>query len=110
MSYQPSQGDIVYINFSTQVGHEQKGMRPALVVSNNEFHKQTRMGMVCPITNTLSGSPTHVVLDERTGTTGVVLCEHVKYIDVYARRISYKETAPNDIVDEVIDLICSFIE
>ena len=110
MAYQPVQGDIVFINFSTQVGHEQKGMRPALVVSNNEFHKKTRMGMVCPITNTISSSPTHVIFDERTTTTGSILCEHVKCIDVYARGISYKETAPIDIVDEVIDLICSFIE
>ena len=110
MAYQPVQGDIVFINFSTQVGHEQKGMRPALVVSNNEFHKKTRMGMVCPITNTISHSPTHVIFDERTTTTGSILCEHVKCIDVYARGISYKETAPIDIVDEVIDLICSFIE
>ena len=110
MAYNPSQGDIVYIDFSTQVGHEQKGLRPALVISNDSFHKRTRMGMVCPITNTTSGFPTHVALDERTETNGEIMCEHVKCIDVFARGISYKETAPHDIVDDVIDLICSFIE
>ena len=110
MPYNPSQGDIVFINFSTQVGHEQKGMRPALIVSNNSFHKLTRMSMVCPITNTISGFPTHIALDERTETTGEIMCEHVKCIDAFARNISYKETAPLDIVDEVIDSICSFIE
>jgi len=110
MAYQPSQGDIVFINFSSQVGHEQKGSRPALIVSNNEFHKRTRMSMVCPITNTISGFPTHIALDDRTETTGEIMCEHVKCVDFFARGISYKETAPFDIVDEVIDSICSFIE
>jgi len=110
MVYSPSQGDIVYINFSSQVGHEQKGLRPALIVSNDSFHKQTRMGMVCPITGSISGFPTHIALDDRTETKGEILCEHVKCIDVFARGVSYKETAPHDIIDEVIDLICSFIE
>ena len=108
--YIPSQGDIVLIDFSTQVGHEQKGKRYALVVSNETFHQKTKMGIVCPITTSDKNYPTHIRLDERTGTKGSILCEHVKSIDIYTRGISYKETAPYDIVDEVIDIICSFID
>jgi len=110
MKYQLSQGDIVFISFNTTIGNEQKGMRPALIVSNDSFHKHTKMGLVCPITNANRGFPAHIALDERTVTTGVVMCEQVKCIDIAAREVSYKETAPNDIVDEVVDLIISFIE
>ena len=110
MSYIPQQGDIVIIDFDPQRGYEQKGRRPSLVVSNAQFHQRTNMTMVCPITNTITGFPTHIILDERTMTTGEILCEHVKCLDITARNASFKETAPTDLVDEAIDLICSFVE
>jgi len=110
MSYNPKQGDIVILNFDPQTGHEQKGRRPGLIVSNEAFHKLTNMAMVCPITNANSGFPTHVTLDERTNTTGDIMCEQVKCLDFLTRDAVYKESAPYDIVDEVIDSICSFFE
>ena len=110
MPYFPKQGDIVLLNFDPQAGHEQKGRRPGLIVSNDEFHKRTNMTMICPITNTTSGFPTHVVLDGRTETSGEVMCEQVKCLDIGARDVSYKESAPDGILDEAIDLICSFVE
>lgn len=48
------QGDIIKINFNPQVGHEQAGYRPAIVVSNNFFNEKTNLTIVCPITNTAS--------------------------------------------------------
>ena len=110
MPYDPKQGDIVILDFDPQIGHEQKGRRPGLLISNDQFHKRTNMAMVCPITNTISGFPTHIVLDNRTNTNGEIMCEQVKCLDIVARNASYKETVPSDILDEVIDLICSFIE
>jgi mRNA interferase MazF len=110
MFYKPRQGDIIIINFDPQAGHEQKGRRPALVVSNADFHKRTRLAMVCPITNTLSGFPTHVPLDYRTITSGEIMCEQVKCLDLTARNAVFAETAPDDITDEVTDIICAFIE
>ena len=109
MSYIPKQGDIVIINFDPQIGHEQKGSRPGLIVSNDEFHKRTNMAMICPITNTLSGFPTHIVLNN-TNTTGEIMCEQVKCLDISARRPAYKEAVPDDVLDEAVDLICSFVE
>ena len=110
MAYSPRQGDIAIINFDPQTGHEQKGRRPCLIVSNEQFHKRTNMALVCPITNKLSGFPTHILLDSRTNTTGEIMCEQVKCLDISARDAIYKETAPDDIIDEAIDLICSFVE
>ena len=110
MSYTPRQGDIIFMNFDPQLGHEQKGRRPSLIVSNEQFHRRTNMAMVCPITNTLSGFPTHVPLDGRTNTRGEIMCEQIKCLDITVRDASYKEPAPDDILNEAIDLICSFVE
>jgi len=110
MSYDPKQGDIVFLDFDPQAGHEQKGRRPALIVSNTQFHGRTNLAIVCPITNTISGFPAHIPLDHRTSTSGEIMCEQVKCLDVLARNAAYRESVPSDIIDEAIDLICSFIE
>lgn len=110
MAYIPEQGDIIYLEFDPQAGHEQKGKRPALVVSNNTYNRFTNMAMVCPITNTDRDFPLHVELDERTRTTGVVMCEQVKALDVKARKATFSEKAPFDIIEEVVDILIGFVE
>jgi mRNA interferase MazF len=105
MPYLPGQGDIVYLDFNPQAGHEQAGRRPALVVSNEAYHKYTNLAIVCPITNTEKTFPMHVPLDDRTAATGVILCEHVKALDITARNASYKEKLPNDLLSEVLERI-----
>jgi len=110
MPYSPKQGDIIMLDFDPQIGHEQKGRRPGLIVSNDQFHKRTNMAMICPITNTISGFPTHIPLDNSTKTNGVIMGEQAKCLDITARNPSYKESISNDILDDVIDLICSFVE
>ncbi|NLI11809.1 type II toxin-antitoxin system PemK/MazF family toxin [Pelotomaculum propionicicum] len=109
-SYTPAQGDIITLEFDPQAGHEQKGRRPALVVSNNTFNSFTKIAVVCPITNTNRGFPLHVPLDERTATTGVIMCEQVKALDVLARNARYKEKAPADILEEAVDILFGFFE
>lgn len=108
--YVPGQGDIVYLDFSPQSGHEQKGRRPALVVSNEVFHRYTRAAVVCPITNTRRGFPLHIPLDERTKTSGVILCEQVKALDVLSRNIEYVEAAPDDLLRRALDIVTMFFE
>ncbi|MCL2011030.1 MAG: type II toxin-antitoxin system PemK/MazF family toxin [Synergistaceae bacterium] len=110
MSYEPKQGDIIILDFDPQTGHEQKGRRPALVVSNEQFHRRTNLAMVCPVTNTASGFPLHVTLDGGTDTKGEIMCEQVKCLDIKARNALFKESAPEEIIDEAIDIICAFIE
>jgi mRNA interferase MazF len=110
MAYLPEQGDIILLEFDPQAGHEQKGRRPAIVVSNNIFNKFTKIAIVCPITNTDRGFPLHVPLDERTNTIGVIMCEQVKSLDISARNALLLEKAPKDIVAEIIDIITGFVE
>ncbi len=104
------QGDIVYLNFAPQAGHEQRGRRPALVVSSNLFNRVNSMTMVCPITHTDRGSPFQVRLDERTKTDGVVMCDQARMLDLNSRGASFEEKAPADILAEAVDLIIGFLE
>ena len=104
------QGDIIYMDFDPQSGHEPKGRRLALVVSNNLFNRISSLTMVCPITHTDRGHPLHVRLDSRTKTDGVVLCDQVWMLDAASRRASYEEKAPADILAEVVDIITGIIE
>ena len=104
------QGDIIKINFNPNKGHEQAGYRPALVVSNNIYNNQTKMAIVCPITNTIKGFPLHIELDNRVETTGAILCEHVRAMDIYERGYKYIEKLPEDLLKRVSEIIGFEIE
>jgi len=98
------------LNFDPQSGHEQSGYRPALVISNDFFNSVTNMTIVCPITKTNRPFPLHVPLDNRTTTTGVVLCEHVKAIDIKSRNYKTVDHIPDDLLNDVINKIFSELE
>jgi len=104
------QGYIIWLNFDPQIGHEQKGRRPALVVSNETFNDFSNLAIVCPITNTNKEYPFHVKLDGRTKTTGVILADQTRTLDIGARNYEFIERVPDDILLEVIDIINGFIE
>ena len=104
------QGDIIYLDFNPQTGHEQKGRSPAVVISNNVFNKFSKLLMVCPITNTNKHLPFHVELDNRTNITGVILCDQAKMLDVGSRNAQFVERLTQDKLEEVVDLVYSFIE
>ena len=66
--------------------------------------------MVCPITKTDKNFPFHIKLDDRTQTTGIILYDQPKIIDIHARHFEWIEKAPNEIIMEAIDIISGFIE
>lgn len=103
-------GDIVYVDLSPTSGHEQTGKRPVLVMRNEDTAKVTNMTVVCPITSTDRKHPLHCRLDERTKTTGVILCEQVRSLDLSSRDAELREKAPSDIVEECADIIKAMIE
>ena len=72
--------------------------------------KKTNLTIVCPITNTNNQFPLHVPLDERTKTTGVILCEHIKSLDLNNRTYQIVEELPEDILKKVINIVYSEIE
>jgi mRNA interferase MazF len=104
------QGDIIKLDFDPQSGHEQKGYRPAVVVSNDFFNDKTNMAIVCPITNTDKGFPLHVALDERTQTTGVIMCEQIKSLDILQRNGRFVEKLPKETLKRVLEIVFAEIE
>ena len=104
------QGSIIMTTFDPQIGHEQSGYRPAVVISNNFLNNYCNVVIVCPITNSDNHFPLHVKLDSRTKTTGVVLCEHPRSLDVNKRKYKYIEMLPKDLLKEVIDVTFSEID
>lgn len=103
------QGDIIIMDFNPQQGHEQSGRRPAIILSNNILNQHSSLVLVCPITNTIKHHPFHIELDERTQTTGVILCDQAKMLDIKARNARFQEKCPEEIWQDARDLIISFM-
>ena len=105
-SYVPKQGDIIAITFDPQSGHEQKGRRPALVVSKDLFNRSTGLAIVCPITNTERGFPFHVPIPKNGKLTGFIMVEQVKSVDFRVRRAKRIEQHSDDeLLSEVLSIL-----
>ena len=112
MPYQPKSGDIIWLDFSPQVGHEQRGRRPALVVWGNEALKNIpMMAQVCAISNTDNGYPLHVPLDDKSkNTTGYEFCEQNRVVDLAARNAEYKDAASPAVLQEVKNILRALLD
>ncbi len=103
--YVPRKGDLVALIFDPQSGHEQRGRRPALVVSNDLFNKHTGLCIACPVTNTRRDYPFHVAIPEGQDVTGVVMVEQVKSIDFRSRKAKRIGRAPVQVLEEVLSIL-----
>jgi len=104
-SYIPKKGDFIAVTFDPQCGHEQKGLRPALVVSNTLFNEQTGLAIVCPLTTTDRGYPFHVAVTDNPRVNGFVMVEQVKSIDYHARQAKSIGKASDALLDEVLSIL-----
>ena len=104
-AYVPRKGDFVALTFDPQSGHEQRGRRPALVVSNDLFNKATGLCIACPVTSTRRDYPFHVSIPEGQDVNGVVMVEQVKSIDFRARGIKHIASAPEPVLQEVLAIL-----
>ncbi len=108
--YIPKQGDICYMDFDPTKGHEQTGVRPAVVISKDNYNKYTNMAIICPITTNTKKFPTHYELLNTKKVKGAVLCEHIRSIDFNASKLSFVEKIKKDELEEIIDIINGIIE
>ncbi len=99
--YVPDAGDLVWLTFDPQAGHEQGGRRPALILSPRAYNAKARLAIACPITSQAKGYPFEVALPEDGKVRGVVLADHIKNLDWNARRAEFAASAPVDVVTEV---------
>lgn len=100
--YVPQQGDIVWLEFTPQAGHEQAGTRPALVLSHGTYNEKVGLALFCPITSQQKGYPFEVALPSSLSTAGVVLSDQVKSLDWKERKAKFKEKAPRVVLTEVL--------
>ncbi len=103
--YIPQKGDFIMVTLDPQSGHEQKGRRPALVISNTLFNKHTGLAIVCPITNTDRNFPFHVKVADQSSITGYVMVEQVKSVDFVSRKVRFVKKAPSDVLNEVLGIL-----
>jgi len=100
----PMQGDIIKINLDPKQGHEQKGYRPYICLSNHLVSNYANIAVFAPISNTARRYPLYVPL-EKTATTGVVLLDQLVTIDYNARQFKYIETVKGDFLDKLLKLV-----
>ena len=103
--YCPERGDIVWLEFMPQSGHEQSGRRPALTLSHYDYNRKVGLAIFCPITNQVKGYPFEVVIPKGLKASGAILSDQVKSLDWQARKASKICRIPGDILEEVLEKI-----
>ena len=99
--YVPDAGDLVWLTFDPQAGHEQRGRRPALILSPRAYNAKAHLAIACPITSHTKGYPFEVALPDHGRVIGVVLADHVKNLDWNARRVEFAAPAPLEVLTDV---------
>lgn len=107
--YFPDQGDIVYLDFDPRAGREQKGRRPALIISKKPFNEKTGLVFVSPITNTQRPYPTHVALPSGRKVKGFIMAEQMKSLDYRTRKIDFVEKVDPNVLDDLLAIIDAII-
>jgi mRNA interferase MazF len=103
--YVPERGDIVWLVFDPQVGREQAGRRPAVVLSPKSYNGKVGLAICCPITHQAKGYPFEVALPAGEKVTGVILADHVRSVDWKGRQASLITRLPVELLNEVLDRI-----
>ena len=101
-AYVPDRGDIVWLHFNPQAGHEQAGHRPALVLSPAAYNRPTGLMLCCPMTSHKKGYPFEVVMIDEPNHTSVVLADQVKSLDWKVKKAVKKGTASLNVVAETL--------
>ena len=104
-AYCPKRGDVVWISFNPQAGHEQAGRRPALVLSPESYNRKVGLSLLCPITNQIKGYPFEVSVPAELKASGVVLADQLKSMDWKARGASFLCSLPESTVHQVLNKV-----
>ncbi len=120
--YIPRRGDIVWVDFDPQAGHEQANVRPALVLSDEKYNRRLRLAIMCPITTRRASYrrdldvsiPPEVTILNKDSTgfiklTGVILSDHIKSLDWLERDARYAGDMPNDVIIQVLQIVGTLV-
>ncbi len=101
-SYVPDRGDVVWLNFTPQSGHEQSGKRPAFVVSPAAYNRKVGLALFCPVTSQVKGYPFEVAVPDGHGIHGVILSDQLKSLDWSARHARFIARLPAPVIEDVM--------
>ena len=106
----PSRGEIVWVQFEPQAGHEQSGRRPAVIISPREYNQKVGLCLCCPVTSKAKGYPFEVELPAGLKVEGAVLCDQLKSLDWKARHARLIGTLPGRSVKEIQARILALVQ
>jgi len=101
IAFVPDVGDFVWMTFDPHAGREQAGRHPALVLSPKIYNARSGLALACPVTNQVKGHPFEVAVPPASGTTGVILADHLKCVDWRARHAELLGRCTNEVMNEV---------
>ena len=100
----------MWLDFNPQSGHEQKGRRPAIVISPQIYNSKTGLALFCPITNQIKGYPFEVILPENLPVSGVIISDQIKSLDWKVRNAEFIAKAPEAVLVETIKKVSALIK
>ncbi len=109
MAYIPNRGDIVWVTFNPQAGHEQAGRRPALVLSPAAYNGKVGLAILCPITSQIKNYPFEVFIPEGSKIGGAILSDQIKSLDWKARQVEFVCKLPSSTLNEVLQKLGTLI-
>jgi len=101
--YAPSRGDVIWLDFDPQAGHEQAGRRPAVVLSPNSYNAKVGLALCCPVTSRIKGYPFEVGLPPGLAVGGVALADQVKSLDWRERAATFSCALPPAVLQMILD-------
>ena len=108
-NHTPEKGDLVWLDFDPQTGHEQKGRRPAICISQKKYKQKIGLALFCPITSHIKGYPFEIVLENHS-INGCILSDQIKNLDYRQINCDFIEKATEEEIDSVVDNIKLLIE
>lgn len=109
-SYVPDRGDLVWLEFTPQAGSEQRGRRPALVLSPKSYNGKVGLALCCPVTTKIKGYPFEVELPDGYAVSGVILSDQLKSLDWRSRQVKFIERASSDVITMVTARVLPLLE
>ena len=100
--YVPDRGDLVWLQFNPQAGHDKAGRRPAVALSPCAYNQRSSLALFCPITGQIKGYPFEVVLPDGLPIGGAVLCDQAKSLDWAARQATLAGRIPPAVVEDIL--------
>jgi mRNA interferase MazF len=109
-SYVPDRGDLVWLEFTPQAGNEQRGRRPALVLSPKSYNGKVGLALFCPLSSKVKGYPFEVELPDGYAVSGVVLSDQLKSLDWRSRKVKFIQRISPDVMAMVSARVLPLLE